>query len=148
MAMPVRSSVHVYGRTRIYPIRYPDLSGDDPVATYNCTFAEYVGAFVRLKDDDGTAVQTATATEIETVLGVITQKPSNTTAVVQVLGTVTGVFRGLTPGTVYFLGLGGKAVAPPLLPDGSPYVQRVGMAVAPDALYLTLTGPIVRRAGA
>lgn len=117
------------------------------MATYNCTYAEYVGAFVRLVDDDGTSIQTATAAEIDTVLGVVVQKPSNTRAVVQVLGTVTGVFTDLIPGTVYFLGLGGKAVPPPLLPDISPYVQRVGMAVAPDALFLTLTGPIVRRAG-
>jgi len=148
MTMPVRSAVHAFERTRIYPSHYPSVTEEEPVALYNCTADVSVGNLVRLLGDDGTAVATATSTEAYPVLGVVTSKPAANRANVQLLGTVSGVLQGLVPGTTYFLGIGGKMVAPPLTPLSAPYVQRVGMAVAPDALQLSLSGPITHRAGA
>lgn len=148
MVMPVRSEVHACERARIYPFNYPLLSEDEPVAQFTCTMDVQVGALVRLKEDDGTTVVTATSQEAFAVLGVVVSKPSVTRANVQVLGTVGGLFQSLVPGTAYFLGIGGKVIAPPLNAKIAPYVQRVGTAVAPDALALTLGGPSVRRAGA
>lgn len=148
MSMPVRSMVHALERARIYPSFYPEISEDEPMALYNCTADVTIGALVRLRPDDGTTVVTASASEIYSVLGVVTTKPSATKANVQVLGTVMGLIQNLEPGTHYYLGLGGKVMAAPLNPRIAPYVQRVGLAVAPDALYLTLTGPSVHRAEA
>jgi hypothetical protein len=148
MSMPVRSMVHVFERARIYPSSYPIISETERMPLYNCTADVTIGSLVRLKPDDGTMVETASASEIYSVLGVVTTKPSSTKANVQVFGTVTGLIQNLVPGTDYFLGLGGKVMAPPLNPRIAPFVQRVGLAVAPDALYLTLTGPSVHRAKA
>lgn len=66
-------------------------------------------------------------------IGVITQKPSPTTAVVQTSGIVTGVFTGLSPGGRYFAGRNSKIALPSAVQPQSVgetlFHQPIGLAI-------------------
>ena len=66
---------------------------------------------------------------------VVIGKPTSTTATVAYIGSVPGVFTGLTPGSIYFLGSAGALVDEGSLPSTSgSIIQQVGVAV--DAVTL------------
>lgn len=69
-------------------------------------------------------------------IGVIINKPTTTKASVQVLGLVKGLYTGLLPGRLYFVGADGRPSALP--PTGSQrrFVQAIGTALDTDVLFL------------
>lgn len=84
----------------------------------------------------GTADE-ASATSISTApcIGFVTAKPTTTTAIVQVNGFLSGAFAGLTPGSTYFLAVGGGITATPPDTVGN-IIQKVGVAVTATELLI------------
>lgn len=69
-------------------------------------------------------------------IGIILTKPTTATAQVQISGLVRGLYTGLSPGRLYFVGLDGRPnMAPPTGPARR-FVQPIGTAVDTNVLFL------------
>jgi hypothetical protein len=111
---------------------------------YACQTQDAVLGVVRLDTATRTCT-TASPSQNAPVLGVIQSKPTAQTAVVVTLGPVDG-FWGLAPGARYFLAPGGLLCCPPLVPQQTPYVHPVGVAVTATQLFVMPQWPILKRA--
>lgn len=83
-------------------------------------------------------------------IGVVTQKPSPTTAVVQTSGIVTGVFSGLSPGQRYFSGKNSRpALAAALIPAPGELLfhQPIGLAIDYSIMLMTPSMSLTRVRG-
>lgn len=72
-------------------------------------------------------------------IGVIIDKPTATTCIVQLFGEVKGIYTSLVPGAVYFVGTNSKpsAVPPtPTLMKPRVYLQPIGVALDTNVLML------------
>lgn len=80
-------------------------------------------------------------------VGMIVQKMTSTTCVVQFRGTVEGVYSGLTPGELLFAGDGGGLDDEMPAPFGGlpRYVQSVGTTIASNAFRLEPNFIMTRR---
>jgi hypothetical protein len=104
-----------------------------------CTAAETVGKFVYIAGPAvGGVYEVRNADPYDgakmPIFGTVISKASATACTVQWTGEVTGVFSGMTPGKVYFVGTAGAIVLTPLV--GNVYVQKVGIALAESVLLL------------
>jgi hypothetical protein len=89
-------------------------------------------------------VYTADASQSTPVVGVVTRKPTPTTAAVVAYGPVDG-FMNLSPSTRYYLGSVGGLLEPPLWPEMAPYVHPVGQAITDTVLFVMPQWPQVKR---
>lgn len=76
------------------------------------------------------------------IVGIVVEKPTNTTATLVFFGIVTG-FSGLIPGTDLFLGNSGGIIAPPLPETEGTVIQKIGQALSATTLFLDPDTPIV-----
>ena len=111
-----------------------------------CTISESVGDFVRATSGGGPTVAAVDidATPTEVAIGIIINKPTATTCLVQRSGTVT--LGGLTAGANYFVGLASTATAPrPAAPgSGKRTIQIVGQALTSTLLALAISPRVTR----
>jgi hypothetical protein len=159
MASPVRSEVHLYGTgasaaaetTTTYQDQKLAASGvTAPLSktsviqtVYYCQKTDAVLAVVVL-DPATRTVRTAQTDDATPVLGIITSKPSETTAVVVSFGPVDG-FADLQMGARYYLGPNGSLWTPPLLDSALMYVHPVGLAVTDSQIFVMPSWPKVKR---
>lgn len=159
MASPVRSEVHLYGAgtsgaadpTTTYQDQQrastgvtAPLSKTSTLQTvYNCQSTDKVLAVVVL-DPVTRTVRTAQTDDPTPVLGIITGKNSDTTAIVVSFGPVDG-FDNLELGARYYLGPNGSLWTPPLLDSALMYVHPVGLAVTPTEIFVMPSWPKVKR---
>lgn len=115
--------------------------GGGLVPTFNatCASSDVVGDLVRVTAPLK-VVSRVSITDVLTMpaIGVIIQKPSSTSAVVQCTGLIQGVYTGLTPGGMYFVGSNGRpTISVPTPGVGtSVFLQLIGVAVDADVLLL------------
>lgn len=76
------------------------------------------------------------------IVGIVIDKPTNTTATLVFFGIVTG-FTGLTPGTDVFLGTNGGIIVPPLPTTSGTVIQKIGQVVSSTTLLLDPDTPVV-----
>lgn len=124
-----------------------------PVA---CLSTDAVGDVVALRDTATVTgrwrVQRADPLDEDRMpgIGILIRKVTPTTGIMQRVGNVRGVYTGLPFARTYWVGTDGRPtdILPiPDLGDGV-IVQRFGMAVAPDVLFLTgEIGPLTKRVG-
>lgn len=124
----------------------PDL------ALADCQAADGVGSLVYITGDRvGEFYQVATADPSDRVkmpaVGMIVQKMTSTTCVVQFRGDVEDVYSALTPGELLFAGDGGGLDDEMPVPSGgSPrYVQSVGASIASNVVRLEPNMMMTRR---
>jgi len=81
------------------------------------------------------------------MVGVIIEKMTSTTCVVQFGGKVEGVYSGLNPGELLFVGDGGGLDDEMPTPSGGDprYVQSVGASIASDVFRLEPNMMMTRR---
>ena len=89
-------------------------------------------------------VDTADNSAIATtpIVGIVIDKPTNTTATLVFFGVVAG-FTGLTPGADVFLGTNGGIIVPPLPTTPGTVIQKIGQVVSPTTLLLDPDTPVV-----
>ena len=110
---------------------------------YNCQATDQPLAVVCL-DTKTRTVFTALPGDPTPVLGIISRKSSDTTAIVVAYGPVTG-YSALQVGQRYFLTHDGGVTAPPLAPEDAQYVHPVGFAVTDDTLFVMPQWPKLKR---
>lgn len=109
----------------------------------NCQVSDGVGSLVYISGDRvGMYYQVATVDPSDRLkmpaVGVIIQKITPTTCVVQTGGDIDGVYTGLTPGELLFAGDGGGLDDEMPVPSGSPrYVQTVGVSLGNNVFRFT-----------
>ena len=83
-------------------------------------------------------------------IGVLLRKITPTTGIMQRVGSVRGVYAGLSFTRTYWVGGDGRPTTVVPVPDvgAAVIVQRFGMPVAEDVLFLTgEVGPLTQRRG-
>jgi hypothetical protein len=116
-----------------------------------CLAGDGVGASVYVSGDRvGGFLQVATADPSDRLkmpaVGMIIQKVDSTTCVVQTEGNVDGVYSGLTPGELLFVGDGGGLDDEMPSPGPGPrYVQAIGVSLGSDILRLEPNIMMTRR---
>jgi hypothetical protein len=119
----------------------------DSVFTGTCLATNIVGDIVRITGA-GMTVDKADCTNEAKMLavGVIISKSGSTSCVVQTNDIVSGVYTGLTPGSLYFVGSNGRPTttrpSPPT--GGSVLVQPIGYALDAN-LFLVSPGTNITR---
>jgi hypothetical protein len=81
-------------------------------------------------------------------VGVLVRKETPTTGVMQRMGIMRGVVAGMSPVIPVFIGSDGRLtqVLPVPDPGGTVIVQRFGIAISGDTLFLTgEIGPLTKR---
>lgn len=110
-------------------------TGSTPgVYSATCPELALVGDLVRPVAGVGTAVDFIDVLDMTKMpaVGVVTSKPSSTTATVQTSGIVTGIFSGLDPGKMYFAGRNSRPALPAaLVPTTGELLfhQPIGLAI-------------------
>jgi hypothetical protein len=112
--------------------------------TYTCQSTDVIGDWVYIKGTGATVeVEECDPNDVTKMpaIGMITSKPTSTTAVVKLGGTLTGVI-GLSPGESYFADIpSGSQMTPtnPPTPGVGEYViaQQVGVALSTTAFRIT-----------
>lgn len=78
-------------------------------------------------------------------IGFIIAKPSSTSCIIQVGGSVSGLYTGLTPGAVYFVGSNSRPTTP--IPTPPPlstyYTQQIGLAIDTNLFLFNTTLQII-----
>lgn len=94
----------------------------------SCTTSEQVGDLVimSLTTDNTVERLTSNSYDVRLCVGIINEKPSTTTAIVIVLGVVTGLATGLERGKAVFVGADGKPSTAVPVAD---HRQIIGMAI-------------------
>lgn len=122
-----------------------------PVA---CLSGDVVGDVVCMRDvltlTGRWRVQRADPTQDERMpgVGVLVRKETPTTGVMQRMGIMRGVVAGMSPVIPVFIGSDGRLtqVLPVPDPGGTVIVQRFGIAISGDTLFLTgEIGPLTKR---
>lgn len=128
-------------------------AADTILATATCTVAEQAGDLVyiagpRIGADYDVRRADITAFGKMPAVAVILYKVGATRAIIQFQGEV-GLYTGLTPGRVYWVGDSGQPVlAPPTVTTGErKYWQPVGVATDSDRLYLRFYKDLKTRVG-
>jgi hypothetical protein len=120
-------------------------SGPPPPATtayvedlFNCTLATSVLDVVFVSAPGTVDRASASSLNDEAAIGIVSSKPTPTTAYVRYLGRLSG-FAGLIPGKTYYVGNSpGTLLLTPV--DAPGYVvQKVGVAVASDTLDVNVS---------
>lgn len=104
-----------------------------------CTAQEHVGDLVKVVGAGKQVSRVNVASRaLMPATGVITAKLSDSIAVMQLTGPVEGVYTGLTPGRLYFVGMDGRPSLVPPATQQSPkrIVQIVGSALDQNILLL------------
>lgn len=126
----------------------------------NSTAQQFLAASCYATDAVGDAVYiagvkvgdryTVTKTDIDNILtvpviGVITRKTTNTLCEVQTAGIVRGVYTGLTPQKVLFVGTDSRLThnTTPRPSSGRRALQIVGQALSTSELFLNIRSPIL-----
>ena len=120
--------------------------------TANCTAADDLGDCVKISGDAVAGVYQVTSVDITApdpnpACGIIISKSSPTDCVVQVSGTMSGIYTGLTSGRLYFVDVNSRLDTAPPVPPGvgdTRYVQAMGQAVSDDVIVLAPAIPIKR----
>lgn len=117
-----------------------------------CLSADVVGGMVYVRADISAGryvVGTADPTDFSKMpaVAMIISKASSTICEVQFRGAVSGVYSGLTPGDVLYVGEDGNLATVPPAPTASvrKYYQVAGVALASDVVELSPDPIIVRR---
>jgi hypothetical protein len=117
---------------------YALLAGTTP---FNCLASMVVGDFVYLEGADLLGPAHAASLNTMPCLGVIAEKPTATTAIVQYGGDAS-MFAGLVPDTTYYISPTNPGRIQPSLPVGIPgqsvVLQRVGIARNATTLVLSI----------
>lgn len=117
----------------------------------DCLAGDGVGALVYITGDRvGQFYQVATVDPSDRdkmpAVGMIIQKMTTTTCVIQFDGNVESVYSGLTPGELLFAGDGGGLDDEMPTPSGGPrYVQTVGSSLGSDVFRLEPNMMMTRR---
>jgi hypothetical protein len=122
------------------------------VYTAACPALALAGDLVRPVASTETAVDFVDVTDLTKMpaIGVVTSKPSSTTATVQTSGIVTGVFSGLQPGKRYFSGKNSRpALAAALIPGPGELLfhQPIGLAIDYSIMLMTPSMNLTRVRG-
>jgi hypothetical protein len=82
-------------------------------------------------------------------IGIIESKKSPTECKVRILGEVPGLYSGLTPGRMLFVGSTGRLTAVPPIPSLGEYifVQSMGVALLSNSVLLVPSYLLTRRIG-
>ncbi len=108
----------------------------------DCTVDEVIGDFVYVMGDpvaDRDQVRKANPANYDKLptVGVVISKSADDKCLVQWLGETPALFTGLSTGEIYFLGADSKiAEVPPAPVTVDMFVQPIGVAVAPDRVYI------------
>lgn len=107
------------------------------VGQYTVLAGVAIGTVVRISAADTVSAADAGAIATMPAIGVITAKPTSTTATVQWVGEIS-LFAGLIPGRVYFVDSAGAITATAPVATGT-VVQRLGVAKDASTLILQVT---------
>lgn len=159
MSLPLRSDVHAVSVRRSFAQPpYGSSQGAQPAGAqaqmplvaasvlqtvYACQVTDNVLSAVRL-DGDATSCTTTDARLSAPVVGIISSKPTPTSAIVVTYGPVEG-FRGLVVKARYFLDANGTLCCPPLAADSPLYVHPVGVATSSTQLFVMPQWPKLKR---
>ena len=108
----------------------------------DCTVAEEIGHFVYVIGDpvsgrDQIRKSDPSNYDKMPAVGVLISKDTDTKCFVQWLGETPAIFTGLSTGEIYFLGADSNiAEVPPSPTPTGTFVQPIGVAVAPDRVYV------------
>lgn len=120
------------------------------VQTCLCSPAEQIGDFVCIIGFNAGKHDVRKANPFDynfmPAVGVIINKLTDTTCLVQWLGETPSIFTGLSPGEIYFLGADGRiSEYPPRPVDRNVFVQIVGIATSPTKIYVRPESGLVLR---
>lgn len=131
-----------------------DPGGASAPIRSDCLASDAVGDFVYVTADKINGRLQVAKTDITNisktpVVGIITSKPASTVCDVQTGGSVVGIYTGLTPQEVLFVGADSR------LTETSPepgvgvtfYIQAVGVALASDEFVLHVAKIPIKRVG-
>jgi hypothetical protein len=127
-----------------------NLTAGSSVMQGDCLATDAVGDFVYITGNKvGTRIQ-VTKADITNgakmpAFGVIIDKPTSDTCTVQWTGEVSGVFSGLTAGSVHFLSDTGVPVPTLPAPGVTHYLQKLGVATSSNSLVLQGSSDLVKR---
>lgn len=114
----------------------------------DCLLADVGGDVVRVTGDAVNGVYQVskldlTTTPTEVVFGLIVSKVNDTRCVVQVGGFVSGLYSGLTPGKILFVGDNSRLThtVPSRPGSGVKSIHHAAMAIAADVLLLNVQSP-------
>jgi hypothetical protein len=116
------------------------------VFSATCLATDLVGNFAYVTGPYAvTTVDISDSTKIPTI-GVIISKSTPTTCVVQWHGEVSGLYVGLIPGKMYFVGSDGRPSATvPVIISGYGYIQKIGVGLNPSTLLVMPSLELVKR---
>lgn len=104
-----------------------------------CQSTDAVGDLVRVWSPYPDVAKTSiTSYGTLPAVGCIVAKPSTVSCVVQVSGLVSGVYSGLTPGKIYFVGSDSRPTATAPVPGSTEILfhQSIGVAIMPDLFFI------------
>ena len=123
-------------------------------ALADCLATDAIGDFVYVTADEISGRIQVSKVDITDsnkmpAFGVITSKPSTTTCTVQTSGEVSGVYTGMTPQALIFVGSDSRLSE--LSPDPPPattyYVQSAGQVLSSTKFMLQLEKIVIKRVG-
>jgi len=120
------------------PVWGPSAASGAVVEEFNCIATVALGDAVYLSSADTVDKSNATTESTMPCIGLVTSKPTATTCVVVMSGSVSG-YVGLTPGATYFVGLIPGTVVPTVV--GFPslaVVQRIAYARSTTVLVVDI----------
>ena len=104
----------------------------------NCSASESVGDVVYIVSSNTVAQADASSINTAQAVGIIAQKPTDTTCVVRVNGTITG-YTGLTAGREYFLSTVAGEITLNVTTAPDTVLLPVGYALSSTELLLTIS---------
>jgi len=130
--------------------RETNLTAASSVLSGDCQTTDAIGDFVYVTGNKVSGKIQVTKADITNgskmpAFGVIVDKPTTTTCIVQWAGEVVGLFTGLSAGRVHFLDDSGVPAPTLPTPGSDHYLQKVGIATSSDSLALQNDANLVKR---
>lgn len=116
-----------------------------------CLATDSIGDFVAIRGEPTNGkwrVQKANPGDIARMpaVGILVRKSTPTVGVIQVYGSVSGVFAGLVIGKTYCVDYSGIKIGPPsVIDEGYAFRQFIGVAISPTILFLGIDLSMIKR---
>jgi len=116
----------------------PNWLSDVPILELDCPVEVVVGDLVYVAGSRVVDRVDITSFAKMPCIGCVSSKTSSTKCIVKMSGFIEGVYSGLTPQKMYFVGSDGRPAHPPPIPSLSPiFIQPIGVALDSTSLVLS-----------